>query len=42
MKKTVYDFREATTFLNDCVPLGELYDDVCAVIEAIEVKEVEQ
>ena len=28
MSKQRYDFREATAFLNDCVPLSDIYEDV--------------
>ena len=28
MSKTRYDFKEATYFLNECVPLNDLRDDV--------------
>ena len=32
MSRIRYDFREANSFLNDCVPLDDLYDDVCAAL----------
>ena len=32
MSRTRFDFREATYFLNDCVPLDELYHDVRAAM----------
>lgn len=28
MSKTNYDFRETASFLDDCVPLSDMYEDV--------------
>lgn len=35
MSRTRYDFKEADCFLNNCVPLDELYRDVCAAMRHI-------
>lgn len=42
MAQTKYDFREATSFLNDCVPLNELYDDVCAAMRDVSKRRLSQ
>lgn len=33
---TRYDFREATYFLNECVPLDDLQNDVCVAMNMLD------
>lgn len=35
MSKTRYDFREAAHFFNECVPLLDLYEDVCEAMHLL-------
>lgn len=37
MSRKSYDFREAAYFLNDCVPLDDLYHNVCAAIGMLDL-----
>lgn len=35
MSRTRYDFKEAAYFLNDCVPLSDLYEDVLDAMQLL-------
>ena len=35
MSKTRYDFKEAANFLNDCVPLSDMYEDVLTAMHLL-------